>query len=228
MAKQLDLEFLTQLVNRKESSSYNRFIDRVNVISDLYTKVNKPDFGNELIDEVRAGCVVSLVTALEVYYKDFIIQKRGEWDKEGIDFLMKETVTLKDAFRLARIEGITEEHVIAMSHNFQNFSVVVLVFSKLLGEDIIKGLHALVKDNPNNLFSNMPKVVTTMELLLTVRHEIIHEGRIEVDEKDFNQFLEVAARFGHNLKDLIIFNTLARKLKGKKPSMDSIEPEMLA
>ncbi len=224
MAK-LDLDFLTALVKKKDISSSNNFLERLRLIQDVHSKMISLETEDRIANEVRRGCVVSIVTALEVFYKDIIIQRRGYWDKEGIDFLMKESISLKDAFRIARIDGITEEHVIAMSHNFQNFSIVVLVFSKLLGSDLIKGLQSWVKENSTEYFYNMPRFHTTMEALLTTRHEIIHEGRTAVEEDDYFRFLEVAGRFAATLEDFIIIKTLHLRVKGRQ--FDTIDPELL-
>lgn len=140
-------------------------------------------------NEARKNYIVNIVTALELFCVESIIQRKGKWNNEGATLLLndKEKVSLIELIEIIKIGKVLKEDLIIKYYSFQNAQIVNKVFSNLIGE--IKGSDKqpqffinLISMNINDsdfggktIDKKMPDWYENFNRLFETRHKIIHE-----------------------------------------------------
>ena len=176
--------------------------------------------------KTKQNLLINTVTALEVFFKDLIIEFKGKWNDQGLDKLLTgNSIPLNLAFNLFRGKTLKKEHLIVHYFSFQSLHTCDNVFSNLLGttkflEDLGDFEYGVVPDNNvskmNAEYKDWKKELVS---LFELRHRIIHEGSNEIiKNRDFRTFAQLAihlpsvlesyvkTKLSIPVKDLVFYN----------------------
>ena len=183
----------------------SKFVERDQTINELYQEARRSGMKESLMHQMRLNTVVSYVTILEVFLKGTVIWNAGLWNRDGIDKLMKENISMRDAFELIRTPNIKEEHIILQTQNFQNVNAIVYVFTTLLGRDFVKAMAETRKLYVQGfLTGTAPESWQSMlNECLETRHKIVHEGLQELTDEQVSTYANTVFGFGVSV-DLLL------------------------
>jgi hypothetical protein len=155
-----------------------------NSFSIVEKRVNNKSQPINFIDRIAFNnFTVNSVTVIEVYLKDIVLSY-SKWDEKGYSKLLKEKITLSDAFELFNKERITREHIISHYYKFQNFASINSIFTDLLGTDFYKEIESFscrlkIIGAETTLIDECPNWRKSLNKLYEVRNRFVHDGVIE-------------------------------------------------
>lgn len=169
--------------HRKGRSMYpwNFFHKKIDIIHDVLIKTHEKIKKESILEDIRKQQIVSLVTAFEVYMREFFI---FYVDTSGIkidEFLYKtkREYTLKD---ISQIVGQLKERkigfgdLLAYGYSFQKLFEIKDAYKMLLGIDIftdIKKFELTIKSGKKQRLEM--DYYKLLQELLDLRHSIVHD-----------------------------------------------------
>ncbi len=183
MKKSLEVEGLKQLHKKfnikKGNSSVNILFEKHERAQALLNHILHVERNSMIRNEARKNFIVNLVTSMEVFLKQVIVECKGVWNKEGFATLLNETITLNEAYDLFKASKIEREHLIGHYYGFQNIGAIDKVFSALTNTKFLNtiGAYKILPNQKddfrlNDIEKDWRKII---ESLFQLRHKIIHE-----------------------------------------------------
>ncbi len=160
----------------KSDRPFSNFITKWQISVDLLWKTNELIDDKKLIQESRRQYLVSMITAMEVYFKDTFILLI---EKYKLDFrnVAKQTKN----FTLEEIEYIINNkcsmgEIIAEYFNFQNLDNINKAFSELLSINFFNKIKHYKKYYTNGDFIQVyPNFYPLLKEWIELRHNFIHD-----------------------------------------------------
>ncbi len=203
------LKLQRQLRKNRGYSPVDNFFKQHSLIESLYTEIEKNIDNPRLLQQARKQLVISLVSALEVYFKD-IIKKAIDtncFDDSGILKYIKRTYSLIDLKQIVA-ERFTAGEILASMCSFQNLKAINKIFSLLIGKNFIKAINTFefVIEPEFSKTSNPPKTTIMDEdkrlykglnELYSLRPYITHDqlDKSAITEYQIHKFLSSTALF---------------------------------
>jgi len=138
--------------------------------------------------EARKNFIINCVTATEVYFKDIVKvlpEFPGVKDNEKIQELLKEKVSLWEAYVLFKEENLKIGDVIASNFSFQNLEEIDYVMSKILDLKFLDHIenHKVYLDKDDKEYYGMKTLCLKADLpewrsyvakVFNLRHDFVH------------------------------------------------------
>ncbi|HBD93352.1 MAG: hypothetical protein A2015_10450 [Spirochaetes bacterium GWF1_31_7] len=130
------------LRNTRSFSPVDNYFKQLEVIEDLYFEIEKNIESSKLIQQARKQLVISLVSALEVYFKDSLMTAydSGSFNDSYLVKRLQKRFLLKDIQDIIK-NKITIGEVLASIFTFSNLKAVNKIFSSLIGKNFFKELN---------------------------------------------------------------------------------------
>jgi len=174
-------KILNEKINRKSRKRdiASNTITKIFNAGDLLEKIHKRIKNKNLIQEARRQFIITLITSLEVFFKDYFIrlietEKRFEnffeyYDKKfsvcDLDYISK--------------KGISSKELISDYYNFQNLDNINKAFSTLLNIDFFKELEEYQwwfdKSDKKEGFFSIGKFYKELNKIINLRHDFVHD-----------------------------------------------------
>lgn len=172
-----------------------RFIDAVTGAYEVARIVEGQTRVKLIRSQARKNLIINLVTCLEVLLKEIIQENKGNWNQEGLNSLLKEKISLTDAFELFKSYRPDKEDLISMSTSFQNIQTIDAIFGKLTNRNFLHEVgqytyvftqeqKQLFARNEDLVFNrDIPSWKNILKQLYDYRHTFVHEAtyKTEVD-----------------------------------------------
>ena len=128
--------------NTRSFSPVDNYFKQLEVIEDLYFEIEKNIESSKLIQQARKQLVISLVSALEVYFKDSLMTAydSGSFNDSYLVKRLQKRFLLKDIQDIIK-NKITIGEVLASIFTFSNLKAVNKIFSSLIGKNFFKELN---------------------------------------------------------------------------------------
>ena len=158
--------------------------------------------------------LVNVVTALELFFKQ-TITANSFWAEEGYSKLLKDKLSLSEAYDLFTKENISREYIIAHYHSLQNFGNINYVMSSLIGKDFYNEIQNFVvygdmgEVEPGTVFPDdfenllhlprtYPEWKTTIANVYENRNKFVHDGVIcELNYEQVKHIRDVVVLYTH-------------------------------
>ena len=130
---------------------------------------------------VVSNFIVNCVSALETYFKNTILQN-ARWYNPGLTSLLKEKITLGEAYEMFGQEKISREYIVSHYISLQNFESISAIFSKLTNTDFFKEVESFKVDWDGQmltLLEELPDWRSEIIQLYDVRNRYVHDNVIE-------------------------------------------------
>lgn len=193
------------LRNTRSQSPVENFLKQQELIEDLYFEIEKNIDSEELVQQARRQVVISLVSALEVYFKDTLKQSYDSGVFKN-SFLLKK---IRKRFYFNDIENIIDNKVslgelLASVFTFQSLSSVNKVFSQLIGRNMFNQINTFefelqVEETDGHshpgqkttILNEDRKVYRRIDELYSLRPFLTHDQleRSEISEFQIQNFL---------------------------------------
>ncbi len=130
---------------------------------------------------LERAVVITMVSAIEVYYKDVLDGIFRVCSPSFFEPHLKRIHATK--YDIAELLEFYRNRVhplelIAANQSFQNVDTIDAVFSKFLGGGIwstVIGMQVRVKDSPETEGTFEPSLLTELKRLFALRHELVHD-----------------------------------------------------
>jgi hypothetical protein len=159
---------------------YEEYSQRIRLAKEVLDWVYAAE-GEELWTASRSNFVINLVTAIEVYLKQLIIERKDVWHTEGYAHLLSEKITLNDAINLFKGSDITKEVIVSHFYSFQSLESISATFDELVQNKFLKIVgetHVFDDDLNLDMMDNLyPQWKKTLADVFETRHQIVHEGK---------------------------------------------------
>jgi hypothetical protein len=172
---------------------------------------------------LKRAVVISMVSAIEVYYKDVLDLifrvcspsffephiKRIHGTKYDIEDLIE--------FHRRRIHPL---ELIAANQSFQNADTIDSVFSRFLGKSIwsaVFGMQVRVKNDPKTEVTYEASLLADLKRLFAMRHEFVHDPAMNIEFSQDTIDLICAAAFLISGTDVILMGMIN----------DNADPELI-
>lgn len=181
--------------NRKRTASdhdfVNLYFDSLDLLFKAFEKKNKNDQKYPLENRHKSIAIgnflSNMVTALEVYFKKVIVNGNN-WNELAFDDLLREKISLSEAYKLFNKEKISREFLISHTYSFQNLDTINKTFSALCGEDFIRKVETTETKffdlNGEGGFSQLilvhPDWWKSVSEIINLRNMFVHEGYTKV------------------------------------------------
>jgi hypothetical protein len=179
----------SKFFNKREIYPSDSFRVKISYAAQILNIVENHTKERKIKIEARKNFIVNCVTATEVYFKD-IVKTLPEFPKikengEGIKELLKEKISLWEAYLLFKKEDLRIGDVIYSYYSFQNLEEIDSVMSKILN---LKFLDSVEKHKANLdredqkyygvktlcLKTDLPKWRNYLAEIFNLRHDFIH------------------------------------------------------
>lgn len=130
---------------------------------------------------LKRAVIISMVSAIEVYYKDIL---DGIFRICSPSFFEPHLKSLHPTkYDIAELITFHRKRVhplelIAANQSFQSVETIDSVFSKFLGKSLwssVWEMQVRVKDEPETEVSYQPSLLTELQRLFALRHELVHD-----------------------------------------------------
>lgn len=197
----------------KDSDKLLKYLGHAITLSNL---VEQTDWEEPVKTQAYRNCVINLVSAFEAYLKDLVIYRSGKWNNVGLNALLKESISLGEAYDLFNGPSVSKEVVIARFSSFQNIETINHVFSKLTGTtDFLGEIDRFANDtraaSPKGLFlffiDKNDSWRGDVMRLFALRNEFVHEPEeqtivtMEQALEHFGLFLRVSSTINRYFGD---------------------------
>jgi len=156
----------------------------------------------KLRQHIRRMAVVHSVSLLEVHLRNFIVSNKKHWTESGINELLKDKITLSEAFELFKhpdLKQLEKVHLIAHSSSFQSVGGVDTILSTLYGFPNNKGFLKDFEIRQNRTDDNWlygVNIIKTFYSLFEIRNKIVHEcNEDDIDEYNFYELTMFPLKF---------------------------------
>jgi hypothetical protein len=145
--------------------------------------------------------VITMITAVEVYFRDMLDGIFRVCKPEAFRPVLKEIYKSKhdiDELLDFHVRRVHPLELVANSFNFQNPDVIAAVFDKLIRKPLWKsviGMSFRVKEKPDKQFTLDADHFAAFKRSLRLRHELIHNpdaSRRKLSEKEWNDLHSIA------------------------------------
>ncbi|MEJ1241881.1 HEPN domain-containing protein [Chryseolinea sp. T2] len=180
-----DVQEIVDAATERVDSFYfaaNRISDAILTCLRL-NKLLKPEFAeaNKLKAEAIAtikneagkNAMVASVSAIEVFFKDLITENVDGWSSAGYDELLKDKITLYEAYHLFKHENLSRESIIAEHYNFSTIENIAATMDTLTGGGFYKKMMDTKVGNKGETFENT--FLAGLRELYDLRNRIVHE-----------------------------------------------------
>lgn len=200
-------DWVDKTSNTTSTPSRNHLLERLLRDMELFLTVNELKIVEESVRTAATNnFITNLVTALEIYFRDIIIENAGRWSQPGIEELLRDKITLSEALSLAKIPDLQAEHLITLTSAFQNAHAIQRILSQLIGvKDFFKELDDFTMnysdvvtdgaDIPISLRSTFGEWRKTLYELYEIRNRIVHEDNVSFLTSDDVSSYEQMALF---------------------------------
>lgn len=173
---------------RLKAASLYRFIDSVTECYEVARLIDLHSRSKAVKNQAKKNFIINMVSCLEVLLKEIIVENRGNWNRDGLDSLLKEKITLLDAFDLFKDYRPAKEDLLSISASFQNLQSIETVFDKLTKKNFLYevGQYSYeFTDEQKRLFAKSDTLVFNRDipgwkkLLMQIyehRHTFVHES----------------------------------------------------
>ncbi len=145
---------------------------------DLLEKVSNIQKKNLGLQEIaRNNFIVNVTSTIETYFKGVVINGRN-FKQEGYENLLKEKITLNEAYDLFKRVNVTRQYIVSHFYSFQNLESIEKVFSNLTGKRFLDEIEKVVinRNKKTALLKTHPNWRNTLTEIFTIRNRFIHEG----------------------------------------------------
>ncbi|HMG90842.1 MAG TPA: HEPN domain-containing protein [Chryseolinea sp.] len=211
--KQIGVEQLDDLLEGTQKNKFKalaNFVSRMSLGLRMFTLaqvLTKPEHHaifslkvNELeetVTEASKNLIVTCVSAIEVYFKEVIVENADGWNVIGYDKLLSEKITLSEAYHLFKHTDVSREAIVAEHYSFQSIEQIASTMDTLTGSKFYdKVVQTTTKDVPkkgNWDTDYQPHLRELFEL----RNRIIHENtsKLTINGKKTLQLWTTALSF---------------------------------
>lgn len=199
------------LRNTRSHSAINNFLKQLELIEDLYVEIEKNIDSPLLIQQARKQLVISLVSALEVYFKDILKVSYDSGAFKGSILLKK----IPKRFYFNDIEKILDHKIslgelLASVFTFQNLQSINKVFSELIGKNLFQEINQFqfelespthsdpsVYGQKTTILNEDKKVYHRIQELYSLRPFITHDQleKSAISEFQVQNFLSASCLF---------------------------------
>ena len=187
-------ESLIELINSYKASQHStrnseeHLSKYLELAIQVQQEIEESSKDDKIKSQARKNLVINFVTALEVYFRDIIIEFAGKWDADGFTFLLKEKISLNEAFDLFSNAKVSKEMIIAKFSSFQNLESINFVYGNLLAtKDFVGDLDRFAREIEKPLFEggslfslkDIQEWRTLLSALLSSRHKFVHESNVD-------------------------------------------------
>lgn len=168
------------------------FLLRIADAHDLLISVDTAKTPSVVRLGARKNFLTNAVTALEIFFRDVLIENSGRWSETGFDELLKEKITLSEALQFAQIPQIRPEHIVSSTLSFKNPDSINNIFSKLIGKDFFAAIDKFefVPDGYEEEEVGRPENVVSLKHLgfdwnksfydlYSLRNRVVHEDSVK-------------------------------------------------
>lgn len=153
---------------------------------------------------VVSNFIVNCVSALEMYFKNTILQN-ARWHNPGLTSLLKEKITLGEAYEMFGQEKISREYIVSHYFSLQNFESISGIFSKLTNSDFFKEVENFKVDwngKTLTLLEEFPDWRSEIIQLYDVRNRYVHDNVIErLSKRDIPVIFDLVYSFQIYIED---------------------------
>jgi hypothetical protein len=182
---QFNRDLLEKLVKEKheargvDSYIFDKLFERIMVATSALELTERQEDSSVML-RGKKNYIINVVTALEIYLKDMIEEFSGSWNNAGFDKLLKEKITLNEAYDWFKDTSATKEKIVARFASFQNISTINNTFSCLFGvNDFLSDLDAFTRNQGGQLqlfsLKSYPDWKKQLRDMLVLRNKIVHE-----------------------------------------------------
>lgn len=194
------LDAAKKLMKGPKLSSGFSLVKRAIVALDLVQKCSYQKYDAAIVNQARKNFITNIVTALEIFFKDTVLENKGHWPSDGFEKLLKEKITLLEALNFRKGSKLEAEHLILYALPFTNPDAIQNLFSTLIGRDFWNELdkHRLLEDDDdpsktlitiNDLCRNWK---AKLYILYDNRNKIVHEDIANPIRKQYpNEVMEL-------------------------------------
>ncbi|MBT1710298.1 hypothetical protein KK062_18775 [Fulvivirgaceae bacterium PWU5] len=169
-----------------ESGTLASFRGRMKLAFELAAHFDDANRG-DLQNAARRNAVVNMVSSLEVYFRDLIVARTGDWEMDGFSELLKDKMSLNDAYDYFKGTTVTKEALVANHYSFQSIESIAFVFDRLTGCDFLKCIDNaeyvdFVGDSPIGYCTfrgHFPEWRKLLADVFNTRHKIVHEAKLD-------------------------------------------------
>jgi len=208
-------------------NSWKLFHRKIKYIMKIFDETDE-NMGPTLLNELNKLQLTSLVTAMEVYFRERFIELFTV-DKIDPDSVLKDINyggTLFEVFELVDImknKGWKKEELVAENYNFQNLKSIDNAFQKALGERLWNGLKGYKFELDNGEIITYDKnFYPKINKIIDLRHSIIHDINFNKKISDIG-FIKYYDQI-HEFIDLvdIYIDEIVEKIKKKNSVYSSM------
>jgi hypothetical protein len=191
-----------QIRNNWESEAIASFQERMKLAFDLASYFDDVD-REELKNAARKNALINMVSALEVYFRDLIVERNGCWAIGGFADLLKEKMSLNDAYDCFKDTTVTKEALVAHYYSFQNIESIANIFGCLASCDFLKCIDdaeylAFAGDCPIGHYDfhhSFPEWKKLLVVIFNTRHRIVHEANLDeiLTDEDWCSYYSMSA-----------------------------------
>lgn len=153
---------------------------------------------------VVSNFIVNCISALEMYFKNIILQN-ARWHNPGLTSLLKEKITLGEAYEMFGQEKISREYIVSHYFSLQNFESISAIFSKLTDADFFKEVENFKVDwsgQFSTLLEEFPDWRSDIIKLYDVRNKYVHDNLIErLSKRDIPVIFDLVYSFQIYIED---------------------------
>lgn len=183
---------IEKIINNRRKTlkepSLLEFVDRLYLARQLVHFVKQRDDNQEyqyklVLNEACKSLVVTIVSAIEVYLKEIIIEVPKRWSQAGVNSLLEsQSVSLLKALQLFKYPEITPASIIAESYSMQSIDDIKLVMGKLGDGDFFDQLDDtdFGTDDGTTLKNLIPKWKSDLKTLYHLRNRIVHDSNVDL------------------------------------------------
>lgn len=223
----------------RSNNAFENFLSQLELIEELYVDIEQNISSSKLVQQARKQAIISLVSALEVFFKDTLKNTYDSGAFENSELLHN----IPKHFYLNDIENILKHKVsvgelLASIFTFHSLRSINKVFSGLIGKSFFKQINNFefeieFGDNEKNhddikrttILHEDYKVYQRMEELYSLRPFITHDQpeKSMISEFQVQNFISTANLFvfvtDNYLKDLIQ-NNLKKQAEAQKAAQE--------
>lgn len=166
------------------------------------------EFKKRAQDEALNNLVVNVVTAYEVFIKDFVKlmcdNKNIQKNVSGINELLKDKeISLTEVLKISKIEDLTAGNLVVATRSFLDLDTVESVLNKITGENFFSNIEVFkITPNPNDaLYGETPFSIKerypdwreSTKKLIKERHEHVHQTgkKTEISYEEVTVVIEI-------------------------------------
>ncbi len=163
------------------------FYEKTRRALSLLDLVEKSRVSRDLKLEARKNFIINCITALEVFLKDMVLviidmQTENNHRANGIKLLLKEKITLEEAYKLFYKKDVSIGIIIISKYSFHNLETIDQILSVITKENFLEKLGKFkVRDDKEKIKFILDKKYSNknwrniLAEFLNLRHQYVHQ-----------------------------------------------------